>query len=131
MLDTIQKTLDMALEDDPVSAGTRRARYLHRSGDLRTGDEAYLSRATGSISPTRARSRTTTTTSPRQPIFIARSRTGELNALHQRVQPPWCNALPPFPFARARSGGYSLPQPARFFHHDNAKEFVIAVIMQA
>ena len=99
MLDTIQKTLDTALEDDPASGTYRVARDIFTDPaifelemkHIFEGNWIYLAHE----SQIPNNNDYFTTTMGRQPIFIARSQDGRAERLHQCMQPPRCDALPP------------------------------------
>ncbi len=84
MLDTIQKTLDTALEDDPASGTYRVGRDIFTDPEIFELEMKYIFEGNwiylAHESQIPNNNDYFTTTMGRQPIFLARSRTGELNA---------------------------------------------------
>jgi hypothetical protein len=64
MLDAVQKTIDTAMEADAVRGVFRVARNIFTDPEIFELEMKYILKATGSISPTKAKSRTRMTISP-------------------------------------------------------------------
>jgi benzoate/toluate 1,2-dioxygenase alpha subunit len=112
MLDTIQNTLDTAVQDDPANGVYRVGRDIFTDPEIFElemkhifeGNWIYLAHE----SQIPNKNDYFTTYMGRQPIFIARNRDGELNAFINAWRPSRCDALP----LQARQQGHlHLPLP--------------------